>query len=273
MDRSEWEGRVGRKWADEWRRTDRSFAGLTDRLLASACAHPITRAVDVGCGAGELSLALARGRPDAEVIGLDISEDLVEVARTRAANLGNATFLVADAANWRGSHFSPDLVVSRHGVMFFSDPVSAFTNLAKAAAPAARLVFSCFRDRALNPWAERLAALLPDPSPPPAADEPGPFAFADRARVEAILRQAGWQDISFEAVEFAYVAGMGEHAVDDAVSFFTAIGPAARGAAQLGDTARAEFVSRLRNYLAGNAQGDLVALPGAAWIVTARAGA
>ena len=271
MDRSDWEGRVGRKWADEWRRTDRSFAGLTDRLLARASARPVARALDVGCGAGELSLALGRGHSDAQVIGLDISEDLVEAARERAAHLGNVTFFVADAAKWRGSQFSPDLVVSRHGVMFFDDPVDAFTNLAKAAAPNARLVFSCFRDRSENPWAEQVAALLPEGTiPAEAPDTPGPFAFADRDRVESILDEAGWTEIAFEPVDFAYVAGTGEDADEDALSYFLAIGPAARAAATLDDQARGEFIDKLRRYLAANAQGKLVAMQGAAWIVSAR---
>ncbi len=273
MERTDWEGNVGRKWATEWRRTDRSFAGLTDRLLASASAGPVTRALDVGCGAGEVSLAIARNHPEAEIVGLDISEDLVEAARERGSHLANVSFLLADASDWRGSHFSPDLVVSRHGVMFFADPIAAFTNLAKSAAGGARLVFSCFRDRSENPWAERIAALLPDgaeqPSPPGA---PGPFAFADRDHVQGILAAAGWTGISFEPVDFAYVAGTGDDAVEDAVSYFLAIGPAARAAAGLTDDARAEFLARLRHYLAGEAQRSLVAFPGAAWIVSARVG-
>jgi SAM-dependent methyltransferase len=271
MERSDWEGRVGRKWAAEWRRTDRSFSGLTDRLLARANAQPVARTLDVGCGAGEVSLALARSHPQAEVIGLDISEDLIEAARERAENLANVTFLVADAAGWRGSQFAPDLVVSRHGVMFFADPVAAFANLAKGAAPNARLVFSCFRDPAENPWAERVAAMLPSgvvPKTIPRA--PGPFAFADRDHVQRILEEAGWSEVSFEAVDFAYIAGTGEDAVGDALSYFLAIGPAARAAAGLGEDARAQFVARLRHYLAAEAQDGLVALPGAAWIVSAR---
>ena len=271
-DRSDWEGRVGRKWAEEWKRTDRSFSGLTDRLLARASASPITHALDVGCGAGEVSLALARGHPDSTVIGLDISESLVSVARERGAGLGNVSFLLADAADWRGSSFAPDLIVSRHGVMFFPDPVAAFANLARGAARDARLVFSCFRHRAENPWATRIASLLPDGAVPQAEPcGPGPFAFADRAHVEQILVAAGWSEVAFEPVDFAYIAGTGENAVSDARSFFLSIGPAAAAAATLDDEARSTFVSRLEKYLSANEEGSLVALPGAAWIVSARA--
>jgi SAM-dependent methyltransferase len=270
-DRSDWEGRVGRKWAEEWKRTDRSFAGLTERLLARASARPITHAIDVGCGAGEVSLALARGHPDSQVIGLDISESLVAAARERGAGLANVSFLLADAADWRGSQFAPDLVVSRHGVMFFADPVAAFANLARGSAPNARLVFSCFRDREENPWATRIASLLPeDARPESTPGGPGPFAFADRDHVERILKAAGWSEVAFEPVDFAYVAGAGEEAVSDARSYFLSIGPAARAAAALDEEARRTFVNRLEQYLAANAQGSLVALPGAAWIVSAR---
>lgn len=270
-ERSDWEGRVGQKWAAEWRRTDRSFAGLTERLLARASNRPIIRALDVGCGAGELSLALARGHPDAEIVGLDVSEPLVAVARERGADLPNVSFLLADAADWRGSQFAADLVISRHGVMFFPDPVAAFTNLANGAATNARLVFSCFRDRGENPWAERVVSLLPPGSQPeiqPGA--PGPFAFADPNRVEAILAAAGWSEIAFEPVDFAYIAGTGDDALGDARSFFLSIGPAAAAAASLDEQSRAAFITRLDSFVAAHAQGPLVAFPGAAWIVSAR---
>ncbi|MGX7951782.1 class I SAM-dependent methyltransferase [Tsuneonella sp. HG249] len=271
--RSDWEGRTGNKWAQEWRRTDRSFAGLTERLLGRARTERISAALDVGCGAGELTLALARGNPDAQIVGIDISVPLVEAARERGEHLANASFEVADASHWSRPGFHPDLVVSRHGVMFFDQPVGAFAHLAQLVAPRGGLLFSCFRARAENPWATEIAELLPPGTlQHPAPGAPGPFAFADPNEVESILTAAGWSDIAFEAVDFAYIAGMGEDPAADATEFFLSIGPAAAAATELPSDERAAFIERLERWLHSRREGNLVGFPAAAWIVTGRRG-
>src|SRR5690606_8159356 len=140
MEVRDWPGRTGESWAAEWRRTDRSFGGLTERLLARCREFPYRRAVDIGCGAGELSLALARGRPHSTVTGIDISPALVDVAQRRGGRLNNVRFIEADAATWRPNGTSPELVVSRHGVMFFDDPRAAFANMAGYATESAGLL-------------------------------------------------------------------------------------------------------------------------------------
>lgn len=269
-DKAAWQGQVGNTWATEWARTDRSFAGLTDRLLGRARACSFTRALDIGCGAGELSLALGRGHPHAQIIGVDVSERLVSAARQRANRLANVAFELADAAAWHKPGYEPDLLVSRHGVMFFDDPVAAFSHLHAIAASEARLVFSCFRAPAENPWASETVALLP-PGALAASDPhaPGPFAFADRVRVETILGQAGWRHIAFEPVDFAFVVGMGDDPIEDAMAYYAAIGPVARAAAALADDERAAFKVRLRRYLERNVSRTIVALKAGAWIVTA----
>ena len=137
-DKSEWQGRVGETWAAEWRRTDRSFGQLTERLLARTREFTFDTVLDVGCGAGELSLAIARGRPDVSVTGVDVSPSLVATAQDRGSHMANLAFTCTDAAQWQaGPDQAPDLLVSRHGVMFFDNPPAAFENLARQAQPQA----------------------------------------------------------------------------------------------------------------------------------------
>lgn len=268
----DWRGRVGSSWAEEWERTDRSFGILTDQLMGKASEQPFMRGLDIGCGAGEVSLGLARGHAGAEIRGVDVSEALVEVARRRASYLGNVSFEVADAANWSAPAYEPDLLVSRHGVMFFDDPVSSFRHLREIAKSHARLVFSCFRDLSENSWASRVEGFLPPGSIiAPDRFSPGPFAFSDKVHVEGILQDAGWQDVRFLPVDYGYVAGTGPNAVDDAIDYFTKIGPAARAAATLDKEGHASFIGRLRRFLANNVSDNIIALRAAAWIVSAKA--
>ncbi len=270
-DANEWQGPVGASWATHWRRTDRSFGPLTEHLLKRSREFAFDDVLDVGCGAGELSLALARGRPGVAVTGVDISPDLIAAAHDRGAHLDNARFELADAAEWNpAGGAAPELIVSRHGVMFFAEPDDAFEHLARIAAPGAGLLFSCFRDRSENPFFTEAARLLPQVEPAPRPDAPGPFAFADQGRVAGILRRAGWTGLAFEPFDFAMVAGGGEDPVADAVEYFSAIGPVARTARELTFDQRERFIARLRELAERNLHGGLVALRAASWIVTGR---
>jgi SAM-dependent methyltransferase len=268
---SEWQGRVGANWAAQWRRTDRSFAPLTERLLQRSREFAFASALDVGCGAGELSLALARGRPHCRVVGVDISPHLVATAEERGSNLANVAFEVGDAAVWQPEPgFAPELVVSRHGVMFFDDPVDAFANLARITAPGAALMFSCFRDPAQNPFFTEVVRLLPDAPPPVDPQVPGPFAFADPAHVEAILAAAGWHGVVFEPFDLAMIVGGGADPIEDAMAYFASIGPAARAAAELPPERAERLFDGIRNLARRHALDGMVALRAATWIVTAR---
>ena len=269
---SEWTGRVGGTWAREWEHTDRSFGSLTARLLNPAAMGDIFSALDIGCGAGEVAIALAARHSGAAITGLDISQDLLRVARERGSAFGNLAFREGDAARWTPDSpaDAPDFLISRHGVMFFDEPVAAFAHLRTIAAKRARLRFSCFRERAENEWVSLLQSVTPANSPPSDPHAPGPFAFGEEKRVRDILSSAGWRDVALEPYDYAMVAGEGEDALNQAVAYFQRIGPAAAAIADLTGAAHKQAIEDLRAMLADHLSQDRVALPASAWIVTAR---
>lgn len=273
----EWAGPVGDAWADEWRRTDRSFADLASHLDAAILTRaPDTgTAVDIGCGAGATSLALATACPALTVTGIDLSPALIAVAQQRAATAGlnNVRFIAVPVEAAVAGSAPVDLFCSRHGVMFFADPVAGLATLHAAAAPGATLVFSCFRAPADNPWADEVAGAIRGGAPPPRPTgyAPGPFAFADPAFATATLRAAGWRPEPPAPVDFIYRAGGGATPIEDALSFFTRIGPAAPQLRAAAPDQREVMLARLRLVVAARATANAVDFPAAAWLFTARA--
>ena len=107
---------------------------------------------------------------------------------------------------------------------------------------------------------------LAEPEPPT-----GPFAFADPARVESILRAAGFVSTTIEPFDFDFVVGAGEDPVADAVRYFSRIGPLARLLGELDPEDRRRAVEEVAALAAASLSGGRVAFRAAAWIVAARA--
>lgn len=269
---ADWRTRVGSVWAEEWRRTERAFADLAPRLdetIRATAPIGAFAALDIGCGVGSTAAALADARPDARVVGVDLSDDLLAVARARHVSRPTLTFVQGDALDVAATLAPLDLLVSRHGVMFFADPAAAFARLRSATAPGGALVFSCFAAMTDNPWATLVAPAEALASAPRQA--PGPFAFAEEDRVAALLSGAGWRDARAHRVAFAYRLGAGDDPVADAVAFLTRIGPAASRLREAAPADRPALATRLRDALAAQRNGSVIDFPAAAWIWTARA--
>jgi SAM-dependent methyltransferase len=268
----DWRGKIGEVWAEEWRRTDLSLAPVNAALVAEAvaqlagCGRP--RILDIGSGAGATSLALADALGEAEIMGVDLSEALVAAARERAAGRKTLRFEAADATSWSPADPGYDLIVSRHGVMFFEDPVAAFAHFRALGGPDARLVFSCFRAAAENEWVAALRPILDRFAAQPVAPEPsvGPFAFADPQRIEAILTEAGFAAPRIRAFDFDFVVGAGADPLADAISYFRRIGPFAAMLRELDNGAAQAAVEQLAGIAAAHQVGNRIAFRAAAWI-------
>src|SRR6516225_1351890 len=270
-----WNSAATRAWADQYARMDSAVAGLTKELLDLATPQPDERVLDIGCGPGTTVLELARRvGPGGHVLGADVSEPSVARARERiaAAGLRQAEVIVADASVHPFSPDSFELTFSRFGVMFFSDPVAAFANVRRAMKPGGRLTLAVFRPASEKLWPnaplEAVRHLLP-PIPTPGPEEPGPFSWADPARVHRILEGAGFSDVSLTPLDpVIQLAGPGGKA--EAADFVMAKGALMRVLASLSAAEREDGRATLEVYFRGHATSQGVVLPADIWVVRAR---
>lgn len=227
--------------------------------------------LDVGCGTGGTTVALARRLgAEGECVGVDISEPMVEAARARAAREGaRASFVRADAQDHVFGPAAFDAVVSRFGVMFFEDPVQAFTSLRRAAKENAGLRFIVWRDIAENPFmttAERAAApLLPD-LPERRPDAPGQFALADADRVRRLLEESGWAGIGIRPVDVTCV--LPEPRL---IPYFSRFGPVGLALPGTDERTRARVVDTVRAAFDPFVHGTEVRFTAACWQIDASA--
>jgi SAM-dependent methyltransferase len=201
-----WNDQAGRSWVELGDMLDRLLAPFVPLLLGEIEPVRGSRILDVGCGAGALSLAAAR--LGGHCLGVDISAPLVEAARARARRIGaeSVEFVQADAQTHRFGEASFDALISRFGIMFFTDPHAAFRNLRSALRPGGTLACLAWRGAAENPFmttAERAVASILPQLPARAENGPGQFGFADPDRVRAILRDSGWSDVAIAPVDMA----------------------------------------------------------------------
>jgi SAM-dependent methyltransferase len=266
-----WNGASGRAWVDEQALLDQILEPFQDLLLAEVAAASPSRVLDIGCGAGSTTLAVARLLGDAgRCTGIDISAPLLAAARLRAEREGaKVDFVQADV---QGHAFEParfDMLISRFGVMFFDDPVRAFTNLRRGAAQRGALRFVAFRSAAENPFmttAERAVAPLLPQLPPRRPDAPGQFAFADRNRVARILEASGWDAIDIRPIDVDC-----QLPEKDLIRYLTRLGPLGTIFAELDENTRATVLRKVRVAFEPYVHGDVVRTTPACWMVGAQA--
>jgi SAM-dependent methyltransferase len=270
-----WNEQAGPIWVARQTMLDRMIAPFGERAMAALAPRPGERIVDVGCGCGDTSLAIARRvTPSGSVLGLDISEPMLARARERAAadGLAHVRFVAGDAQTHALAPGSADVIFSRFGVMFFVDPTAAFAHLRTALEPDGRVAFACWRELPLNPWMitllTALASVVPL-QPPPAPDAPGPFSFGDADRVRRVLGGAGFRDVALEPFDVDLVIG-GGGTLDETVDFALDLGPTAAVLRQGGPEVRPKVAAAVREAMAPFATPRGVTLGSSAWIVTAR---
>ena len=265
-----WNGPTGEKWAKYQSEMDRNLADATAGVLKLSAPQPGENVLDIGCGAGETAWRIAEMvGPGGKILGVDISQPLLAQAQGHA-KAKNVRFEEADASTYP---FKPefDLIFSRFGVMFFDDPIAAFTNIRKAAAKDGRLAFVCWRPVAENEWTMLPMAAAKPHLPEQAAPDPfapGPFAFADSQRVKSILTKAGFRDVTIEKLDGVMDLGpSAEHAGFQ----MTNLGPVSRALRDESDATRAKVLEAVTAAFAKSQKPGQNITPGiACWLIGAK---
>ena len=254
-----WNGPGGQHWTDRQQTQDVLLAPVCDILIDRAKAKSGERIIDVGCGCGATTTALAQKvGPTGHVFGVDISAPMLARARQVAPAGLPVDFVLADATVYPFDPASFDLLVSRFGVMFFAEPALSFANMRKALRPSGRLTFACWREPRDNPWllAPLQAAYKHVPKLPQLGPEdPGPFSFAAEQRVHRILGEAGFSAIAMEPCNLSLDVAVGR-GLDAAVEAALEIGPASRALQGQPSDMRAAAAKSIREALAPFAKGQ-----------------
>lgn len=274
---ADWNGQSGERWVANQARLDAMVSVFGQAAIEAAAPMTGERVLDVGCGAGASSLALAaRVGAGGQVLGVDISEPLIGRARALAPQDKPVLFRVADASSAELPEGAFDILFSRFGVMFFDDPTAAFAHMRRALRPGGRVAFVCWRSAAENDWVRLPMGALKGilaPSAPPDPEASGPFSFGDRGRVSRILTAAGFADIAIAPFDASVPFGEGgtrDAAIDDAVKMTLEVGPLSRALTDQPDDIRARASAAVRAAFAGLPGERSVMIDGAAWIVMAR---
>ena len=266
-----WDGPEGEHWARHYARYD-AIISPYHRVLMSAADHaPGERVLDIGCGNGLTSRDAARAvGPDGSVLGVDLSGPMLARAEQLAKEDGltNVRFEKADAQVHRFEPGAHDIAMSRFGIMFFLDPVAAFTNIASALRPCGRLTASVWQAIAANEWVlalrDALAVGRDLPVPPPGA--PSPFALADPDYGRHILTEAGFTDIAYTSAEHPWLLGDDP---DAAYDFIAGLMVTQMLLKDLDEAKKTEALNNLRATIASHQTPDGVVFGAAAWIITA----
>ena len=266
--RPQWNGHSGNAWVDLQPVLDAMFMPFQPLLLDAVRKESAHNVLDVGCGTGGTTLAIGR-EPGIHGTGVDISELMIAVAQARAVreNIA-ANFIQADAQAFDFRTHAFDMLVSRFGVMFFTNPVEAFANLRRAMRDRGLLNVIAWRSAAENPFmtaAERAAASVIE-LPPRQPGVPGQFALADGDATTHMLRKSGWHDIDIQPIDVDCTLPENELA-----HYFSRLGPVGMAMHQLDDTTRARVIEVVRPAFDPYVHANAVRYTAACWVIRARA--
>ena len=270
-----WNGPESAHFVDHADRYDRQLEPFTQALLEQTEADADRVILDVGCGSGTTTLAAAANAE--HVVGVDVSRPLVELARRRAqaARISNAEFVIADAQTHDFVAGTFDLLISQFGLMFFDDPVQAFTNIRRALSAGGRAAFVCWQGLHANEWlmliADAVSRYVELPEFGGLTRGPGMFALSQPDEITTLLGTAGFDQVECDSYTPTIVLG-GGGPLDDSIDFLLGNGMPKGLLGFVDPSARDDALRTVHAELADRYEDGVgIRLRAAAWVVTAKA--
>lgn len=271
----DWAGEMGAKWLANLERFEGMIAPIGAALLKQAAFTPGERVLDIGCGGGGTTIAIAKSvAPAGDVLGIDISPDLTSASTKRAADAGvrNIRFMCADAANVQLADTPYDRLFSRFGSMFFSEPHKAFANLASLLRPGARIDLAIWAAPRDNLWMMEMMTIVRRfvEVPPAIPRAPGPFAFEDLDYLREVVAAGGFSQPTIVSYEGLQPVGGVNASPQEAASFVLSSMAAGRLLDEQGPAVRAAAeLELIELFKAHHVEGQGVMMQGKAWLVSA----
>jgi ubiquinone/menaquinone biosynthesis C-methylase UbiE len=269
-----WSGAGGDVWVDKQREMDIMLNPLGERVIQGLDLKEETKILDIGCGCGATTLEIAKLVNQGEVIGVDISEPMLERATQTASDMAltNISYQVKDVQVDEMPNKYFDIAFSRFGVMFFEDPFEAFNNINHSLKDDGQLSFVCWQHASLNPWQSLSIQVIKEfldlPAPPPKS--PGPFAFEDKSYIEEILNASGFRDIEIKDNQEDIVMFSGK-SIREACEDYLTINPVVTEMLKNSPSElREEILEALIGKFSDYHKDDGLLFPSATWIVSAR---
>ncbi len=278
----EWQGKLGAVWAQNAAALDRMLSPVGDVGLDALGAVAGRFVVDIGCGAGACSVDLARR--GARVLGVDLSADLLEVARGRSRGLdvsyhcGDAVALARD-----GGLTGAESLFSRCGTMFFDNQAEAWDGIVSGISglgksenkPPCKIVLIAWASVAENDWA-RLPLALAEPvlgrelTCLPDSGVAGPFGWAEEQHFVPILQKSGIRNLTWRKVKRDTVCCLGQDGkggIAGGVEFLLRLGLLASRLHGVAPDKREQVARVLTDGLGDSIVNNRLTLSSSAWII------
>lgn len=269
-----WSGAGGDVWVDKQREMDIMLNPLGRNAINKIEFSSQLSILDIGCGCGDTTLEIAEKIPEGKIVGLDISEPMLERARAsaEALSLKNIDFEVRDVQTDSMPSEFFDVAFSRFGVMFFEDSYQAFKNIYSSLKKEGQLSFVCWQNPSLNPWQSLSIAVIKEfldlPSPPPKS--PGPFAFEDKDYLLDILEVASFNDIEIDDNQEDITMFSGKNLKEACEDYLTINPVVTEMLKNSSKDLKEDIVNSLMERFSDFDKGDGLVFPSATWVVTAK---